>query len=139
MGIDMNMIAQIVENSNKVLNAPKGVKDAKKDYYDEYLTGLTDDEKKEIEEKVAAYLKNKKLDVNNKNDMDNLKDYIAGLLKQYGFKGDIEEMADGMAFKAILDKESNPREEVRTNFSINEIKEAYQNALNINKFSNQFV
>lgn len=143
MDIDINMINQIVVNSNKALEKAqkKSFKGIKKDYYDEYLTGLTEDEKKEIQKRVEAYIKDKKLDLNNKADLDNLKNYIESLLKEFGYKGDIEEMADSVAFNAIFDKETNTEVDA-PNDSLAEIQNAYKNSLNnhfkVTMFKNQF-
>lgn len=59
--------------------------DAIKAFADEYLTGLTDDERKAIQQEIKAYLNS--LPKGTKPNADALRKYINELLKKYGFKG----------------------------------------------------
>lgn len=61
-----------------------------KDYKDEYLTGLTDDEREKINQAVRDFLS--KVKKGEKVDIAALNQLVASLLKQYGFKGDIDDM-----------------------------------------------
>ena len=78
-----------------------------KDYKDEFFTGLTDDEKKAIEDAVFAYAdehaKNGKID---RNELVNL---VAKLLAEYGFKGNLEEAIKGFVSK-VCDEKGNLKE-----------------------------
>ena len=73
-----------------------------KAYKDELLTGLTDEEREEIEKKISEYVK--ALPENVPIDRQNLNSFIKGLLLQYGFKGDCDEYA--AVFGANVTKES---------------------------------
>ncbi|HHX59979.1 MAG TPA: hypothetical protein GX707_04450 [Epulopiscium sp.] len=60
-----------------------------KDYKDEYLTGLTDEERAKIDEEIKAYLEQHELKT--EQDRNKLNSFIKRLLKKYGFKGDYED------------------------------------------------
>ena len=89
-------------------NAPS-LQKAVKAYRDEYLTGLTDDEKAEIEKRTTEFIKDfvSKHPINDKNDRKALVDavnaFVSSLLRKFGYKGDINECASGMAV-GILSK-----------------------------------
>lgn len=57
-----------------------------KDYQDEYLTGLTEEERDKINEEVKAYLEEH--EIKTEQDRNKLNSFIKSLLKKYGFKGD---------------------------------------------------
>lgn len=84
-------IAQPVSNSysKPAAKSENMMTEAIKAYRDEYLTGLTDEEKEEIDKKVKAYLKEKP--VKNNADRESLKMYIRSLLMECGFKGKCED------------------------------------------------
>lgn len=65
------------------------LKEAIKAYRDEYLTGLTDEEREEIEKLAKAYLE--KHPIRTEGDRAAFDDYIKSLLKQFGYKGDVLE------------------------------------------------
>lgn len=60
-------------------------------YADECLTGLTEEERKAIEKQIRAYLD--KIPEGQKVDREALTAFVAKLLKEYGFKGDLDDMA----------------------------------------------
>ncbi len=64
--------------------------EAIKAYKDEYLTGLTDEERAIIEKEIKNYLKS--LPKGQKVDAEALNQFVIKLLRQYGFKGDLHEM-----------------------------------------------
>lgn len=75
------------------------LKKAIKDYKDTYLSGLTDDEKKEIEAKLAAYKEKCVKDgLTGKALQDAIDLYYRSLLKQYGAKFDtlMDKASDGV-------------------------------------------
>lgn len=138
----LNFIQNINDKNNT--NDPRlKISKAKQDYYDEYYTGLTEDEKKEIAEKAKAYIESH--DMNDKNFAKDLADYIAGLLKKFGFKGDADEMASGMAMSAIFNKkceEYNGTNNINSNTKSNmkELKlndeNSFINSFDFNKLAN---
>ena len=77
-------------NSKQKEHLSNPLTQAIKDYKDEYLTGLTDDEREQIRKEIKAYLDS--IPKGQKADPNKLKDLVADLLKQYGFKGDIDDM-----------------------------------------------
>ena len=58
-------------------------------YKDECMTGLTEEERKKIQQEIKAYLD--AVPEGQKVDFAKLKDFIAKLLHEYGFKGDIDD------------------------------------------------
>ena len=88
----MNFLVSSIEDlENKNNVDASSFKNAIKAYEDEYITGLTDEEREKIKEEIARYKKENKLD--SKEDYEALNKFVEGLLKRYGFKGDIEEAA----------------------------------------------
>ncbi len=85
----------LINNYTKNDKDPLSIKVAKKAYMDEKLTGLTDEEKEEIEKRCKAYLKENP--INTKEDLQFYLDYIKSLLKEFGFKGDYESFAKAFA------------------------------------------
>jgi hypothetical protein len=63
-------------------NVKAALKQAIKDYQDEQLTGLTDEEREKIEAEVRAYLEA------NPGDIEGAMRLRKSLMKKYGFKGD---------------------------------------------------
>lgn len=92
MNITSAAVATDLYNSNE---NPLSLKKAIKAYKDEMLTGLTDDEKEEIERLAKEYLKEKPLET--QEDKDSFNMYIKSLLKKFGFKGDIDAYAVDIA------------------------------------------
>lgn len=78
-----------------------------KNYRDEYLTGLTDEERKEIKKEIKAYLES--IPEGGKVDSKKLNDIVMKLLKTYGFKGNMEDMAQIIIGEVVLQlhEESN--------------------------------
>ncbi|MBP3888963.1 MAG: hypothetical protein J6F30_15165 [Cellulosilyticum sp.] len=78
-----------------------------KSYADECLTGLTDEEREAIQKKIKAYIDS--IPEGQKVNREALSDFVAKLLKQYGFKGDIDDMAQTLMGEAESDlsKESS--------------------------------
>ncbi len=72
-------------------------------YKDEMLTGLTEEERAEINALVKAYME--KHSIKTKADKEALVQYIKGLLKDYGYKGDYDACASALGMAAIKEKE----------------------------------
>ena len=102
--------SKIYSSLNKSIS--KGVfEQAIKDYADEYLTGLTDEEREKIQKAIKAYLDS--IPKGGKVDPNKLNDIVADLLKQYGFKGNIEDMAQMIIGEAEtqLERDSSTSED----------------------------
>lgn len=69
--------------------APLSLNKAIKAYQDERLTGLTDEEREEIERRAKEYLK--KNPIRTEQDREVYNQYVKSLLKKFGFKGDMDE------------------------------------------------
>jgi alpha-L-fucosidase len=86
------------------------IKQSIKDYQDENLTGLTDEERKKIDDEVKAYLeslwKKRPNGVLTDEDIASVRDLIQSLLKKYGAKAEGEEMV----IAAYLGKNKNAQE-----------------------------
>ena len=72
-------------------------------YKDEMLTGLTEEERAAINALVKAYME--KHPIKTKADKEALVQYIKGLLKDYGYKGDYDACALALGMGAIKEKE----------------------------------
>ena len=98
--------------SSSKQSMPKGVfEQAIKDYADEYLTGLTDEEREKIQKAIKAYLDS--IPKGGKVDPNKLNGIVADLLKQYGFKGNIEDMTQTIIGEAQsqLERDSSTSED----------------------------
>lgn len=82
-----------------------------KDYKDEYLTGLTDKEREEINKRIKEYLGS--IPEGQKVSYEELRSLVASLLSKYGYKGDI----DAMAKTLIGDVENELKQEAPTSSS----------------------
>ena len=126
--MDINIINEIKINSQKIFEQQLGkdelktkkdkFEEALKAFEDEYYTGLTDEEKKQIQEQIAKYVEAHDGNV----DAENLATFVAGLLKKFGYKGDIDEMAKSMVMDCATANNQN---------NINENKEEKINNLKI--------
>jgi uncharacterized protein involved in exopolysaccharide biosynthesis len=86
------------------------LKQAIKDYKDESLTGLTDEERKKIDDEVKAYLKEllkkRPNGVLTEEDIAAVRDFIQSLLKKYGAK----DKGEDMVMAAYLGRNKNAQE-----------------------------
>ena len=73
-------------------------------YKDECMTGLTEEERKKIQQEIKAYLD--AVPEGQKVDFAKLKDFIAKLLHEYGFKGDIDDLCMSLIGDATADLSS---------------------------------
>jgi hypothetical protein len=97
------------------------LKQAIKDYKDENLTGLTDEERKKIDEEVKAYMdelrKERPSGVLNDEDVASVRKLLHSLLKKYGAKAEGEEMIMaaylGRNKNALEYKFNRPRREMQ--------------------------
>lgn len=80
--------------SNNKKEDPLSLKKAIKAYQDEIITGLTDEEKAEIERQAKEYLNKNPLKT--KQDREAFNEFIKSLIKKFGFKGDVDEMVAGI-------------------------------------------
>ena len=65
-----------------------------KDYKDQFLTGLTDDEREKIKQKIREYIES--IPKGQKLDLAALNALVSSLLKQFGFKGNIDDMIQSL-------------------------------------------
>ena len=93
-------------------------KKAIREYEDEYITGLTEEEKEKIREQIAEYKSKNKLET--KEDYEALNKFVEGLLQRYGFKGDIEEAAMSFVNSSNALGETNNK-----NVDVNEVVKVY--------------
>ncbi len=89
---DMSLINDSASETKKLGKMEQAIKD----YKDEYLTGLTDEEREKIKEEIQKALEEAKRK-SGKEDarltVQQLSNLITSLLKKYGYKGDIEAYA----------------------------------------------
>jgi hypothetical protein len=106
---------------------PLSLKAAIKAYYDEKLTGLTDEEKAKIEEECKAYLEANPIE--NESDVEAFNRFVESLFRKYGFKGDVRDAAAAFAAgmtgdgdeAGIADSESQAAKAPVNNAALNKI------------------
>lgn len=78
-----------------------------KDFKDEYFTGLTDEEREQIDKEIQAYIQSHTK--NNKVDLSGLSQFIQHLLASYGYKGNLFEATRGL-ITLYTEEDGTPRE-----------------------------
>lgn len=99
---------QIAAGANE---GPLSLKKAIKAYKDNILTGLTDEEKEEIERLAREYLKERPTKTNH--DREAFNNYVKSLLRKFGYKGDTDEYAAAVVSEisgALEEPTARPRE-----------------------------
>lgn len=108
-----------ISNSTNVYavknNDPLSLKKAIKAYQDERLTGLTDEEREEIERRSKEYLE--KNPIKTEQDRNAFNEYVKSLLKEFGFKSNIDEFAAAMAGDMQDKHEDSNRQPAQTNIA----------------------
>ena len=100
--------------------APVDFKQAIKDYWDEMVTGLTEEEIKIIDAEVAMYLRD------NPGDTEGALALKKALMKKFGFKGDLEGITVDV-FMGALDVEGTEQQTADVNKAIDAQRAPYKN------------
>ena len=77
-----------------------------KDFKDQFLTGLTDDEREEIKQKIREYIAS--IPKGQKVDLAALNALVASLLHQFGFKGNVDDMIQSLISETSNELKTEP-------------------------------